>query len=143
MVSPTGGRYNNVRLNQRKVSQEFEDLENNPILKARLSEMTGGEAYDHQNEDDDDDDDVTFESSYGEEEDEDMEIYTNRMSDASQKTIVNYKWKPKTETTYETLTLTKSEWNSRIRGAGFREDGKPRHIKMTGCLLSDIRRRCK
>ena len=141
MVNP-GARHNNARHVQRKVSQEFEDLENNPILKARLSEMTG-EAFEHQDEDDEDDDDVTFESSYGEEDDEDMDIYSNRQSETSQKTIVNYKWKPKTETTYETLTLTKSEWNSRIRGAGFREDGKPRHIKMTGCLLSDIRRRCK
>ena len=61
----------------------------------------------------------------------------------SNKTVKNFSWKPASETTYETLTLTNSEFNSKIRGAGFREDGEPRQIKMTGCLLSDIRRRCK
>ena len=39
--------------------------------------------------------------------------------------------------------MTSTEFNSKVRGAGFREDGKPRHIKMTNCLLSDIRRRTK
>jgi len=39
--------------------------------------------------------------------------------------------------------MTSTEFNSKVRGAGFREDGKPRHIKMTNCHLSDIRRRCK
>ena len=52
-------------------------------------------------------------------------------------------WKPRSETTYETLVLTSSEFNSKVRGAGFREDGQARHIKFTDCLLSDIRRRCR
>ena len=37
--------------------------------------------------------------------------------------------------------LTKSEFNSKVRGAGFRTNGKARHIKKT-CLLSKIYQRC-
>lgn len=37
--------------------------------------------------------------------------------------------------------LTKSEFNSKVRGAGFRSNGKARHIKKT-CLLSKIYQRC-
>lgn len=37
--------------------------------------------------------------------------------------------------------LTKSEFNSKVRGAGFRTSGKARHIKKT-CLLSKIYQRC-
>jgi len=50
-------------------------------------------------------------------------------------------WKKPTRTSYETLVLTKSEFNSKVRGAGFRKNGKARHIKKT-CLLSKIYQRC-
>ena len=51
-------------------------------------------------------------------------------------------WKPKSETTYETLTLVKTQFNCKIRGAGFRKNGKMRHIKKT-CLLAKIKTRCR
>lgn len=53
-------------------------------------------------------------------------------------------WKPRTETTYETLVLTqkKSQFNCKVRGAGFRTNGKMRHIKKT-CLLAKIKTRCR
>ena len=46
-------------------------------------------------------------------------------------------WKQASKPTYETLVLTKSEFNSKVRGAGFRKNGKARHIKKT-CLLAKI-----
>ena len=51
-------------------------------------------------------------------------------------------WKPRSETTYETLTLVKTSFNCKIRGAGFRKNGKMRHIKKT-CLLAKIKTRCR
>ena len=39
------------------------------------------------------------------------------------------------------MVLTKSELNAKVRGAGFRPDGRARHIKKT-CLLSKIYQRC-
>jgi len=51
-------------------------------------------------------------------------------------------WKPRSETTYETLMLTKTQFNCKIRGAGFRTNGKIRHIKKTS-LLAKIRTRCR
>lgn len=59
----------------------------------------------------------------------------------SAKTLREQAWKKKTRTSYETLVLTKSEFNSKVRGAGFRKNGKARHIKKT-CLLSKIYQRC-
>ena len=50
-------------------------------------------------------------------------------------------WKPPSVTTYETLMLTRSQFNSKVKGAGFRKNGKPRHIKKT-CLLAKIKTRC-
>ena len=44
----------------------------------------------------------------------------------SRVTVQNVRWKPKSETTYETLVLTRSEFNAKIRGAGFRTDGQAR-----------------
>ena len=57
------------------------------------------------------------------------------------RTLREQAWKRPTRTTYETLVLTKSEFNSKVRGAGFRPNGKARHIKKT-CLLSKIYQRC-
>ena len=88
---------------------------------------------------------MTFASSYDSEEDnanDDDSAYTG-VSMNSKVTIMQTQWKPRSETTYETLVLTSSEFNSKVRGAGFREDGQARHIKFTECLLSDIRRRCR
>ena len=52
-------------------------------------------------------------------------------------------WKPRSETTYETLALAKtSGFNCKVRGAGFRKNGKMRHIKKT-CLLAKIKTRCR
>ena len=56
-------------------------------------------------------------------------------------TVQKIDWKPRTATTYEAMQLTQTEFNSKVRGCGFRTDGQPRQIKY-GCLLSDIRRRC-
>ena len=51
-------------------------------------------------------------------------------------------WKPAKNISYETLALTDSQLNCKIRGAGFRPNGKFRTIKNT-CLLSKIRTRCR
>lgn len=59
----------------------------------------------------------------------------------SVKTLKEQAWKRATRTSYETMVLTKSEFNSKVRGAGFRSNGKARHIKKT-CLLSKIYQRC-
>ena len=59
----------------------------------------------------------------------------------SASTIGAGEWKPRSETTYETLILTRSQFNSKVRGAGFKSDGGKRQIKKT-CLLSKIRTRC-
>lgn len=125
-------------MSQRSISGN--DLENNPILRGQLSDGNMSQGKFGGQEEEDDDDDVTFESSYGEESEDDD---NDRATMLSNKTVKQFSWKPPSQTTYETLTLTNSEFNSKIRGAGFREDGEPRQIKMTGCLLSDIRRRCK
>jgi len=37
--------------------------------------------------------------------------------------------------------LTKSDFNSKVQGAGFRANCKPRHVKRT-CLLAKIKTRC-
>ena len=37
--------------------------------------------------------------------------------------------------------LIRSQFNSKVKGAGFRKNGKPRHIKKT-CLLAKIKTRC-
>ena len=55
----------------------------------------------------------------------------------SVRTLREQQWKKPTRTSYETMVLTKSEFNSKVRGAGFRSNGKARHIKKT-CLLSKI-----
>ena len=94
-------------------------------------------------EDEEDDGEVTFASSYDSEDDDDESVYSGITGKDSKITIMQTQWKPRSETTYETLVLTSSEFNSKVRGAGFREDGQARHIKFTDCLLSDIRRRCR
>ena len=89
-------------------------------------------------------DDVTFGSSYESEDDERSYDEDDTNADAiSRMTVQNIQWKPKSDTTYETLVLTRSEFNSKVRGAGFRQDGQARQIKFTQCHLSDIRRRCR
>ena len=94
-------------------------------------------------EDEEDDGEVTFASSYDSEDDDDVSVYSDVTGKDSKITIMQTQWKPRSETTYETLVLTSSEFNSKVRGAGFREDGQARHIKFTDCHLSDIRRRCR
>ena len=54
--------------------------------------------------------------------------------------IMEVDYKPRSETSYETLMLTKSDFNSKIKGAGFRKDGKPRQIKKE-TLLAKLRTR--
>ena len=64
---------------------------------------------------------MTFASSYDSEEDnanDDDSAYTG-VSMNSKVTIMQTQWKPRSETTYETLVLTSSEFNSKVRGAGF------------------------
>ena len=58
-------------------------------------------------------------------------------SNYSAKTLRDQDWKKKTSTCYETLVLTKTAFNSKVQGAGFKKTGKFRKIKRT-CLLSKI-----
>ena len=51
-------------------------------------------------------------------------------------------WKPPKNISYETMVLTNTALNKKIRPAGYRSDGKFRQIKGT-CLLSKIRTRCR
>lgn len=50
-------------------------------------------------------------------------------------------WKPPMNHSFETMCLSDSKMNSRIRACGFRPNGNYRKIKNT-CLLSKIKRRC-
>jgi len=50
-------------------------------------------------------------------------------------------WKPARNISYETLALTTSQLNCKIRPAGFRSNAAFRQLKKT-CLLSQIRARC-
>ena len=93
-------------------------------------------------EEESDAEEVSFGSSYESEEDGDSIDESKSEMNQTKMTVRNVQWKPRSETTYETLVLTNSEFNSRVRGAGFREDGQARQIKFTHCLLSDVRRRC-
>lgn len=77
---------------------------------------------------------ISFASSYESEDDDrdlDDDSYSNADANQTRMTVANKQWKPRSDTTYETLVLTKSEFNSKVRGAGFREDGRARHIKFT------------
>lgn len=71
----------------------------------------------------------------------DIENLANK-STLSAKTLRQNDWKKRTNMTYETMVLTKTEFNSKVQGAGFRKNGKFRKIKRT-CLLSKIQARCK
>ena len=50
-------------------------------------------------------------------------------------------WKPDKDQSYETLVLTQTELNEKLRPAGFRSNNKHRQIKNT-CMISKIRTRC-
>ena len=56
--------------------------------------------------------------------------------------IAERDWKPPNNVSYETLVLTDSTLNCKIRPAGFRPSGKYRQVKNT-CLLSKIKTRCR
>ena len=56
--------------------------------------------------------------------------------------ITETEYKKRSETCLETLTLTKNEFQDRIKGAGFRTDGRPRQIKRD-TLLAKVRTRCR
>ena len=51
-------------------------------------------------------------------------------------------WKPPKNVSYETLCLTNTELNSKVRPAGFRSNGRHRKVKNTS-LISKIRTRCR
>lgn len=51
-------------------------------------------------------------------------------------------WKPAREHSYETLALADSQFNRKIRPAGFRSNGKWRKIK-NNCLISKIKTKCR
>ena len=59
----------------------------------------------------------------------------------SARTLKQKVWKSSTLSSYETLVLSNSEFNSKVRGVGFRKNGKVRHINKS-CLLSKIHHRC-
>lgn len=101
---------------------------------------TNGDVHEDESETDEDEE-VSWASS-DEEDDDESEGYDKSEMDQTRMTVQQVQWKPRSETTYETLVLTNSEFNSKVRGAGFRSDGRARQIKFTQCLLSDIRRRC-
>jgi hypothetical protein len=56
--------------------------------------------------------------------------------------IQEIEWKPPINISYETVVLTDSELNLKVRPAGFRRNAKYRQIKNT-CMLSKVRTRCK
>ena len=56
--------------------------------------------------------------------------------------IKNADWKPAQNQSYETMVLTNSTLNCKIRPAGFRTNAKYRQIKNT-CMLSRIKTRCR
>ena len=60
------------------------------------------------------DDEVSFASSYDDEEDADQDD-RSQISGATVATqaIVQQQWKPRSETTYETLVMTSTEFNSK------------------------------
>ena len=51
-------------------------------------------------------------------------------------------WKPAQNMSYETLCLTNSTLNCKIRPAGFRTSAKYRQVKNT-CMISKIKTRCR
>mmetsp|Transcript_29073 Transcript_29073/g.21058 ORF Transcript_29073/g.21058 Transcript_29073/m.21058 type:complete len:253 (+) Transcript_29073:227-985(+) len=51
-------------------------------------------------------------------------------------------WKPAKNISYETMALSNSNLNCKVRPCGFRQNGNMRQIKKT-CLLSQIRTRCR
>ena len=51
-------------------------------------------------------------------------------------------WKPPINISYETLCLTQTTLNQKLRPAGFRSNGKHRQIKNTS-MISKIRTRCR
>lgn len=51
-------------------------------------------------------------------------------------------WKKRSETTYETLVLAKTQFNCKVKGAGFRKNGKMRTIKKN-VLLAKMKTRCR
>jgi len=51
-------------------------------------------------------------------------------------------WKPANNQSYETMVLTTTNLNSKLRPAGFRGNGRHRQIKNTS-MISKIRTRCR
>ena len=51
-------------------------------------------------------------------------------------------WKPAINISYETMVLTTSKKNDKLRPAGFRHNGQYRQIKTTS-MMSVIQQRCK
>lgn len=51
-------------------------------------------------------------------------------------------WKPPINVSYETMVLTKTAKNNKVRPAGFRPSAKYRQIKNT-CMLAKIKTRCR
>lgn len=94
----------------------MEDLEHNPIIVGALSEY--GQSAAHENassEEDSDDEGVSLASS----EMSDDYSYLSKSCMTREDMLKKVSWKPKTDTTYETLMLTSDEFNSKVRGAGF------------------------
>lgn len=56
--------------------------------------------------------------------------------------VVEAEWKPPTNISYETMVLTNTELNCKVRPAGFRPSARYRQIKNT-CMLAKIRTRCR
>ena len=50
-------------------------------------------------------------------------------------------WKPPINVSYETVVITNTANNEKVRPAGFRSDGKFRQIKST-CMMAKVRARC-
>ena len=51
-------------------------------------------------------------------------------------------WKPPSNISYETMVLTDSQLNAKVRPAGFRANARYRQVKNT-CMLSKIKTRCR
>ena len=56
--------------------------------------------------------------------------------------IAQTAWKPPVNISYETVVLTDTSLNCKVRPAGFRPNAKYRQIKGT-CMLAKIKTRCR
>ena len=70
------------------------------------------------------------------------EVKDNYRCDTGQTLKEEAMWKPRINESYETLVLTSTTLNKKLRPAGFRPNGRHRQVKNTS-MMSKIRTRCR